>query len=659
VKRWGVLAALLVGVVVRLPFWMEALRTPVDGDTAIIGLMARHPLSSATMWGQPYGSPVDAWLAAPVLAVVGRTPTGLRVFYFVLGLALIPLAAALARRLDPRAAVPAALLMACPSPYLVLLAALPAPFYPTVLVSCGGLLVLTLKMVETAQAGRAPAAWAVAGWGALAGLSLWTHLMSAAVVAPAAVYLLRRVPVRSLRPAGAAAALASAPVWWRALTEAQALKVVSVSGRHEGMLEHLQALVPEMHRPVTGLLGTHVPWIPDDPSYVTFAPTLVAGLAVLLYCGGLLLAARASRLGGHAGLLLAVVALVVLVFPLPLRANPSAIRFLTPAYLPVVALVAWACVQAGRIRHGIAAVLALSSLHLVVSARLLGDWQKADRAEAPFLLPDLGPVRRELEAHAIKRAYASYGPAYRLTFESGERIIASQPWNERFLHYPLPYLDEVRFSKNVAWILTPGIPTDLPTPKDFEDQLGAIGGRFDRHTVGTAVLFHSFEPPFGPSVAELPRSADGAATWPVEPPRRLGGVTLVADRTGARLPRSFDLEISEDGVTFERIARRRRREERRDLRWVGGHPQYVLDDDFVAATAPDRVVAAVRVRPMDGEEGVVAKVLAHDAGAPEARWDEWLDPHLAWSGRLRALEEAPHPERADWHYRLLLADRHR
>ena len=30
-------------LLVRVPFWIEALRTPVDGDTAIVGLMARHP----------------------------------------------------------------------------------------------------------------------------------------------------------------------------------------------------------------------------------------------------------------------------------------------------------------------------------------------------------------------------------------------------------------------------------------------------------------------------------------------------------------------------------------------------------------------------------------------------------------------------------------
>ena len=96
------------------------------------------------------------------------------------------------------------------------------------------------------------------------------------------------------------------------------------------------------------------------------------------------------------------------------------------------------------------------------------------------VLPDLGPVRDALAARGIRRAYASYGPAFRLTFESGERIVASQPWNERFLHFPLPYLDEVRFATSVAWILTPAIPTDMPGPRVFEDQLGAAGGSWRR-----------------------------------------------------------------------------------------------------------------------------------------------------------------------------------
>ena len=129
-RRLELPLAVAVGIVMRVPFWVEALRTPVDGDTAIIGLMARHPLRSTTMWGQPYGSPVEAWLAAPLLALLQPDTATLRLAYFLLGLGLIPAAYFLARALDERAALPAAVLMACPSPYFLLLASLPPPMYP-------------------------------------------------------------------------------------------------------------------------------------------------------------------------------------------------------------------------------------------------------------------------------------------------------------------------------------------------------------------------------------------------------------------------------------------------------------------------------------------------------------------------------------------------
>ena len=147
---------LLLAVVVRVPFWIEALRTPVDGDTAIVGLMATHPGVGTTMWGQPYGSPVDSWVALPFVAVWGHTTEALRLPVFLLGLGLVPLAYALARQLHPAAALPAAVLLACPPPYFLLLSALPPPFYATSLLLCG------LVLLTAAQAARRPRAGATA-----------------------------------------------------------------------------------------------------------------------------------------------------------------------------------------------------------------------------------------------------------------------------------------------------------------------------------------------------------------------------------------------------------------------------------------------------------------------------------------------------------------
>jgi len=220
----------------------------------------------------------------------------------------------------------------------------------------------------------------------------------------------------------------------------------------------------------------------------------------------------------------------------------------------------------------------------------------------------------------------------------------------------------------VAWVLTPQVPTDLPAPTQFEDQLGAMGGSFRRSEAGSAVVYHDFVPPFSPTVEPWP-GADAALTpSPTEPtlfrlpaPRALDGVTLVAPRTGPRLLRSMDVEVSADGTRFETVARRRRREERSDLRWVNGVPQAVLDHDLIAIPLGGRLVSALRITPYASTDAwALALVLLHPAEEPARRapWDEWISPRLDWQGRRLALTVSARPDREDWHWRVLLAARH-
>lgn len=664
---------LAVAVVVRVPFWVEALRTPVDGDAAIIGLMALHPGQGSTMWGQPYGSPLEAWLAAPLLAALGGRPEGLRLFYFLMGLLLPAVAFFLAREIDERAALPAALLLACPPPYFLLLSALPPPLYPTALLLEGVLLVLTLRLGRSLAEGHEPRN-GLALWGVVAGLAAWTHLMTLGAVAVGLVHLVRRAASRrSLLLAAVVPLLAaSAPWWWRSLARGEA-GILSLSGRRSGFLEHLWEVLPRLHETVGGLLGAQVPLLADEASHVVLAPGWVASALVVVYGGATVLAVRATRWRGPVGLLLAVAAVTVLAFPLPARSHAGAFRFLTPLYLPLAAVVPWVALRSGRRLAAWIAVLALGVLHLLGGQALLRAWRAADRREPPFLLEDLRPLRSFLLSQGIRRAYASYSPAWRLTFESGERIVASQPWNERFLHEPLPLLDEVRFAKDVAWVLTPRVPSGLPSPAEFEAALGAAGGRFRRTEVGGAVVYHGFVPPFAPEV-EGP-GGEGAAgdgepgtalvpppssplDVPLSPPRPLAGLTLLASHGGPALPRSLDVEVSGDGAAFEVVARRRRRGERSDLRWVNGHPQYVVDNDLLAVPLGGRKVAVVRLRPVDSAEPwALGELLLHPAGRETRPWEEWLDPGLDWEGRRAALRARPLPGREDWHYRSRLASR--
>ena len=669
--------ALLLALAVRVPFWIEALRTPVDGDTAIVGLMARHPGVGTTLWGQPYGSPVDAWVATPFVAVWGSSVEALRLPVFLLGLALVPVAYGIARQLHPAAALPAAFLVACPPPYFVLLSALPPPFYATTLLLCG------LVLLCAALAGRRlddgagpPPRGTLFLMGLFSGLALWTHLMAASAVAAALVWAFvrargrRQILLWALVPLVAA----SAPFWTRALGDAQATRIVQVEGREQTMGAHLAEVVPRLHEPLGAVLGTHVPVIPDSEDFVLHAPGWRAGLLVLLYGFLLVLAGRATKSRHPALLCFLAASLALLAFPFPLRAAPHTVRFLTPLYLPVAALVAWAAVPRGTSRRSWVAVLALAALHLLGATQLLQAWRSMDRAEAPFSLPDLAPVRRVLDQHGVRDAYASYGPAFRLTWESGERVIASPPWNDRFRHWPLPLLDEVRFAKNVAWVVTPAELNALPSPEALEADLRRLGGRWQRVDVARAAVFVGFVPPFSARVEPWPgagAAGDGDLRTYVEPdpsgafvltmptPRALQAVTLVAALDGPRLPRSVDVAVSADGVTWETVATRRRREERLDLRWLNGHPQAVIDHDVVAIGLAGRTVAALRIAPYESSEPWrLGEVLVH-AESGRAAWDEWLPPSADWEDRRRALVEKPLPDREDWYSRVLLAARHR
>jgi peptidoglycan/LPS O-acetylase OafA/YrhL len=122
-------------------------------------------------------------------------------------------------------------------------------------------------------------------------------------------------------------------------------------------------------------------------------------------------------------LLVAGVALTLAAFLLSRRADAEAIRFLTPLYLPCAVLVAWALVQRFGARTGLAAAGVLAVLNLAGAASLLAAWRGADRAKAPFHLPDLTALRSLLQGRGIAHAYASYGPAYRLSYETNEALV--------------------------------------------------------------------------------------------------------------------------------------------------------------------------------------------------------------------------------------------
>ena len=636
----SLLAVLLLAAAVRAPFWSVAARASVDGDTAIIGLMARHPLRGTTMWGQPYGSPVEAWLAAPVVAVLGPTPVAVRIPYAALALALVALAGVLGEIAVAGAGIPAALLVACPSAYVLLLSALPPPLYPTTLVLLAAVLALAARAAEGFATGTSPGRGRMVLLGALAGLAVWTHLMSLATVAVVALVLGPRAwrahGRGALGWALAAFLGASAPWWVAAAREPSATAVLGIA--HEGtpVLAHAERVARRLHEPVSALLGAWSPLTADEAERTVAAPT---ALRVVLIAGWLAAAiAGWTSLRGRpiAALLAGSVVLTLAAFPFPVRSEPYTVRFLTPIVIPLSVLAAAGAVRRAGPARAWLLVAPLCAAQLWAGARLFAEWR---RGGAEALVPDCARVLDVLRREHLARAYASYHTAYCLTYTSGETVVASPPWNERFWAYPMPYLDDVRAESRAAWVLVPGVDFQLPAPRTFEAKVVGIGGRFARAEAAPAAVYYDFTPPFSPRATSggvdgpagdadvLTRVVQppGPATFTVARPHAIAGVTLLAATSSPDLPRAMDLEVSSDGVRFERIGRRRRGRETVDLAWVNGHPQFLVDDLAFSVPLDGRVVAALRIIPTESGPWAVSEVLLHPVAAGEMAADAGAD----------------------------------
>ena len=636
----SLLAVLLLAAAVRAPFWSVAARASVDGDTAIIGLMARHPLRGTTMWGQPYGSPVEAWLAAPVVAVLGPTPVAVRIPYAALALALVAFAGVLGEIAVAGAGIPAALLVACPSAYVLLLSALPPPLYPTTLVLLAAVLALAARAAEDFATGTSPGRGRMVLVGVLAGLAVWTHLMSLATVAVVALVLGRRAwRARGRGELGWALVAflgASAPWWIGAVREPSATAVLGIA--HEGtpVLAHAERVAHRLHEPVSALLGAWSPLTADEAERTVAAPP---ALRLLLGAGWLAAAiAGWTSLRGRpiAALLAGSVVLTLAAFPFPVRSEPYTVRFLTPIVIPLSVLAAAGAVRLAGPARAWLLVAPLCAAQLWAGARLLAEWR---RGGAAALVPDCARVLDVLRREHLARAYASYHTAYCLTYTSGETVVASPPWNERFWGYPMPYLDDVRAEPRAAWVLVPGVDFQLPAPRTFEAKVAGIGGRFARAEAAPAAVYYDFVPPFSPRASSAgvdgpAGDADvttrvvqppGPATFTVARPQAIAGVTLLAATSSPDLPRAMDLEVSSDGVRFERIGRRRRGRETVDLAWVNGHPQFLVDDLAFSVPLDGRVVAALRIVPTESGPWAVSEVLLHPVAAGEMAADSSVD----------------------------------
>ena len=267
---------------------------------------------------------------------------------------------------------------------------------------------------------------------------------------------------------------------------------------------------------------------------------------------------------------------------------------------------AWGAAPRGTTRRSRLVVLSSRWRHSSRAAAAQSLAQPRTARRPPFCSRTSRPARRPLnESPGVRHAYASLGPAFRLGRAAGGiRVSPSPPWNDRFRHWPLPLLDEVRFAKELSPGCTPPRSGRAPCRPSSTSRCGgrralappgACRGRsstsasFRRSLRGRALARRGDRPATATCAASSrrPRLPSSCACRP----RPLTGVTLLAAPDRPRLPRSSDLEHGADGRSFERCLARRRRRGTADLRWLNGRPA-VLTNVFASALVGARRGAA-------------------------------------------------------------------
>jgi Dolichyl-phosphate-mannose-protein mannosyltransferase len=494
-SRWGVALALVgaAGITLRVWAYRAELGTP-NSDEAVVGLMVRHLIHQGELttfyWGQAYGGTQEVLLTAPLFAVAGSSWVALRLVPIVLHAVASLLVWRVGRRTigEPAAQVAGALFFLWPA-FNVYQLTHQYDFYASDVVYCALLLLLALRVVDRPDRVR------VGVFGLVLGLAFWQTGQIVPVAVPAIGWTIWKQP-RCLRHVWTAlplAVLGALPwiIWnaehdWRSLAQPP-----------YGDYARSLRLIASPSLPM--MLGLRAPF-----SARLLVPP--AALTYLIYLGlAALFAYGAFRARGNVTLLYAVAA----VFPFIYASSPKTILALgIPRYITVVTpilalLVAQLAVTYWR---GVA-VLALACLVSVVTVQRMDDWFRGipsktnnarglgPRHAVQWVPRDLGKLTSALDALGLRRVYADYWLAYRLDFDTKERIVAVEsrfmalrpdrgqviPAGDAGVRYP-PYEREVRRARH-GFVFYRQIIGSIPIVASLQRH------GYRRHDVGSFVIY--------------------------------------------------------------------------------------------------------------------------------------------------------------------------
>jgi hypothetical protein len=411
-SRWGALFVLTgaAGIALRVWTYRSPLTIP-NSDEALVGLMVRHAQHgefSTFFWGRAYGGTQEVLLAVPGFWLFGTSLLALRMVPIVLSVIATLLIWRVGRRTigEPAAAVAAGLFWLWP-PFNFLQLVREQGFYASDVVYVALLLLLALRVVERPDRIR------VGLFGLVFGLAFWQTAQIIPFAATAIVWTIWKQPrcLRAIWVAVPLAALGALP--WLVWNIGHHFESLSQNPGWQTYKHAARLLVSPVMPMTVGLRApyTHALFVPS--ALLTWL--VYAGLVALFVYGWI------KARGRPAGLLYAAVVVFALLYGLPrktsfISAYPQYTTVLTPLLALVVAQVATKYARAVALLVLVFAITAVNLHRMQVWLKVPQPLPNAPRSYSPLI--------STLDQLGLDRVYADYWIAYRLDFDTRERIIA-------------------------------------------------------------------------------------------------------------------------------------------------------------------------------------------------------------------------------------------
>ncbi len=494
-------ALIVLGLAVRVAILASPLGE-LDGDEAVVGLMARHIAFLGNRpvfyYNQQYLGSLEAFTAAPLFKLFGSSTLLLKLVPTAYSLGFLWLTALIARRLfgDGPALLTAAYLALPPSMWAVW-STKARGGYAELQFLGAALLLATLWLGE-----RRRPAWGSLLWGALAGLAFWTHLLAVVYLLPAIAYLLAR---RRLAWSPVALVLALGGV----LVGAWPMVAYNVSGGFPTVAALLKpADLPldppaQLFRffrvgvPVLAGLGqptTSADMFDRDWGHRPGGNAVLAGLFLLALVAIVAWHAPAVRrlLKREPGARVEPALLVLLALTVPpivavtrFGFFVSEPRYALPLYsaFPLVAYAIWCLPRTAR-ALAVAVLLVFNAYSLLSTDVRL--WRPEEAVDST------ATTRAELVSRLVSedrhQLYTDYWIAYPVMFESRETMFA-YVISGGFNRY-IPPADNVQRTPNPVWVFVPGSEAEGA----FLKQLRALGGSARSEEVSVYRVYEDVRP---------------------------------------------------------------------------------------------------------------------------------------------------------------------